>query len=105
MSRCPANIEHVQAFSFSNIDHFSTGGLVTRLTTDVSNVQNAYQMIIRIAVRAPFMFLFSLIASFSIDARLSLIFLVFIPILAAGLYLVASRAHSVFERVSAGTTA
>ncbi|MCI5846065.1 MAG: ABC transporter ATP-binding protein/permease [Clostridiales bacterium] len=89
----------IQTFSFANIDRFSTGGLVTRLTTDVSNVQNAYQMIIRTAVRSPFMLLFSLIAAISIDAQLSLIFAVFIPILGVGLYLVATNAHPIFERV------
>ena len=58
----------VQDYSFANIDRFSTGGLVTRLTTDVSNVQNAYQMIIRTAVRSPFMLIFSLVAAIGIDA-------------------------------------
>ena len=91
--------DHIQDFSFSNIDRFSTGGLVTRLTTDVSNVQNAYQMTIRMAVRAPFMLVFSFIAAMSVDWKLSLIFLAFIPILGVGLYLVASRAHPIFERV------
>ena len=90
---------HVQDYSFSNIDKFSTGGLVTRLTTDVSNVQNAYQMVIRIAVRAPFMLIFSLAASICIDWQLSVIFLAFIPVLGVGLYLVASHAHPIFERV------
>ncbi len=91
--------EHVQDFSFANIDHFSTGGLVTRLTTDVSNVQNAYQMVIRTAVRSPFMLIFSLAASVFIDWQLSLIFAVFIPILAVGLFYVATHAHPIFERV------
>ena len=90
---------HIQQFSFANIDRFSTGGLVTRLTTDVSNVQNAYQMVIRTAVRSPFMLLFSLAAAISIDAKLSLIFAFFIPVLGVGLYLVASHAHPIFERV------
>ena len=90
---------HVQEYSFSNIDKFSTGGLVTRMTTDITNVQNAYQMIIRIAVRAPFMLVFSLAASICIDWQLSVIFLAFIPVLGAGLYLVASHAHPIFERV------
>ena len=83
---------HVQEYSFSNIDKFSTGGLVTRLTTDVTNVQNAYQMVIRIAVRAPFMLIFSLAASICIDWQLSVIFLAFIPVLGFGLYLVATHA-------------
>ena len=88
--------DHVQDFSFANIDKFSTGGLVTRLTTDVSFVQNAYQMIIRTAVRSPFMLLFSLAAAFSIDAKLSLIFLCFLPVLGGGLALIATKAHGKF---------
>ncbi|MDD3335487.1 MAG: ABC transporter ATP-binding protein [Eubacteriales bacterium] len=91
--------EHVQHFSFANIDHFSTAGLVTRMTTDVTNVQNAYQMIVRMAFRSPFMLIFSLIASITIDWRLSLIFLAFIPVLGGGLYLIATKAHPIFERV------
>ena len=89
----------VQDFSFSNIDHFSTAGLVTRLTTDVSNVQNAYQMIIRTAVRSPFMMIFSLAASFSIDWRLSLIFVCFVPVLGLGMFLLVKKAFPLFERV------
>jgi len=88
--------DHVQDFSFANIDKFSTGGLVTRLTTDVSNVQNAYQMIIRTAVRSPFMLLFSLAAAFSIDHKLSLIFLCFVPVLTGGLAIIATKAHGKF---------
>ena len=88
----------VQDFSFSNIDKFSTGGLVTRLTTDVTNVQNSYQMIIRTAVRSPFMLLFSLVAAIGIDRKLSLIFLAFIPVLAIGLTLISTRAHPTFRR-------
>ena len=90
---------HVQEYSFSNIDKFSTGGLVTRLTTDVTNVQNAYQMVVRIAVRAPLMLIFSLGAAICIDWQLSVIFLAFIPVLGIGLYLVATHAHPIFERV------
>ena len=90
---------HVQEYSFSNIDKFSTGGLVTRLTTDVTNVQNAFQMIIRIAVRAPFMLVFSLLSAILIDAKLSLIFLCFMPILAGGLALISTRAFPIFGRV------
>ena len=88
--------DHVQDFSFSNIDKFSTGGLVTRLTTDVSHVQNAYQMIIRTAVRSPFMLLFSLVAAFSIDPKLSLIFVCFVPVLMGGLAIIATKAHGKF---------
>jgi len=91
--------DHVQDYSFANIDKFSTGGLVTRLTTDVSNVQNAYQMIIRTAVRSPFMFAFSLAAAMSIDVKLSLIFLVFVPVLVGGLALIMSKAHPTFLKV------
>ena len=89
----------VQEYSFSNIDKFSTGGLVTRLTTDVTNVQNAFQMIIRIAVRAPFMLVFSLLSAILIDAKLSLIFLCFMPILAGGLAIISTRAFPIFGRV------
>lgn len=90
---------NVQNFSFSTIDKFSTSSIVTRLTTDVTNVQNAYQMLIRLAVRAPIMMFFSLIASFTINMKLSLIFLAVIPILGGGLYLIMTKAHPLFERV------
>lgn len=89
----------IQEFSFSNIDKFSTSSIVTRLTTDVTNVQNAYMMIIRVAVRAPIMLIFSLIASFTVNDRLSLIFLIIIPIIGIGLYIIVNRSHSYFERV------
>ena len=77
-----AMYEKVQTFSFSNIDKFSTAGLVTRMTTDVTNLQNAYMMILRIAVRAPLMLIFSFIMCFVIHARLALIFLGFMLLLA-----------------------
>ena len=89
----------IQDFSFSNIDKFSTASLVTRLTTDVTRVQDAYQMILRIAVRAPIMLIFSLIAAFAISAQLSLVFLLAIPILGVGLFLIMKNVHPVFERV------
>ena len=89
----------VQDYSFSNIDKFSTASIVTRLTTDVTNIQNAYQMIIRIAVRGPIMLIFSLIMAFMINPSLSLIFLAAIPILGGGLLFIASKAHPIFERV------
>lgn len=89
----------VQDFSFANIDQFSTSSLVTRMTTDVTNIQNAYQMIIRVAFRVPFMLIFSLIMTFSISPKLSLVFLAIIPFLGTGLYLVISKAHPIFERV------
>lgn len=90
---------NVQKFSFSNIDKFSTGSIVTRLTTDVTNVQNAYQMIIRILVRSPIMIIFSLIVAFRIDAKLSLIFVASLPVLGLGLYLIIRIAHPIFQRV------
>lgn len=89
----------VQDYSFSNIDKFSTASLVTRMTTDVTNVQNAYQMMIRIAVRAPLMLIFSLIMSFRINAKLSLLFLVVMPVLAVGLILIMNHAHPIFKKV------
>ena len=90
---------NVQNFSFSNIDKFSTSSIITRLTTDVTNVQNAYQMIIRVAVRAPLMMIFSLIMAFNVNHKLSLMFLVAIPVLGVGLYLIMTNAHPIFERV------
>ena len=89
----------VQDYSFSNIDKFSTSSLVTRLTTDVTNVQMAFQMIIRVAVRAPLMIAISLFFSISISAKLSLIFLVLIPILGIGLYLIIRNVHPIMKRV------
>jgi ATP-binding cassette subfamily B protein len=90
---------NVQTFSFSNIDKFSTSSIITRLTTDVTNVQNSFQMVLRMAARSPIMLAFSLIAAFSIDAKLSLIFLAAIPILSLGLYIIISKAYPVFQRV------
>ena len=90
---------NVQNFSFASIDKFSTSGLVTRLTTDVTNLQNSYQMIIRIAVRSPAMLIFSLVMALSINAKISLIFLCVIPFLALGLFLIITNAHPVFKRV------
>ena len=90
---------NVQKFSFSNIDKFSTGGIITRLTTDVTNVQMAFMMIIRIAVRCPIMLICAWGLTFTINPKLALIFLVVIPILALGLYLIMTNAHPIFERV------
>ena len=90
---------NVQSFSFANIDKFSTSGLVTRLTTDVTNLQNSFQMIIRIAVRSPAMLIFSLTMALSINAKISAIFLCVIPFLALGLALIISKAHPIFKRV------
>jgi len=89
----------VQDFSFSNIDRFSTAGLVTRMTTDVTNVQNAYMMIVRVAIRAPLMLIAALVMSLSLNARLATTFLIAIPVMAVGLYLIISHAHPIFERV------
>lgn len=89
----------IQEYSFANIDKFSTASIVTRLTTDVTNLQMAYQMIIRMAVRCPFMLVFALITSFGIDANLSFVFLVAIPILGFGLLFIANHVHPIFERV------
>ena len=94
-----AMYDNVQKFSFSNIDKFSTASIVTRLTTDVTNVQSAFQTIIRMAIRAPIMMIFSLVASFSINVSLTLIFVACIPILGIGLYIIMSKAHPIFERV------
>lgn len=89
----------VQNFSFSNIDKYSTAGIVTRLTTDITNIQNAYQMIIRIAVRAPLMLIFSLVMAFTVNARMALIYLAVIPILGTGLFFIIRYAHPIFKRV------
>ena len=89
----------VQEYSFENIDKFSTASLVTRLTSDITRVQDAYQMILRIAVRSPITLIFSLIMAFSINVEISLVFLAAIPILAIGLFLIMTHAHPVFERV------
>ncbi len=89
----------VQDFSFMNIDHFSTSSLVTRLTTDVTNIQNAYQMVIRIAVRAPIMLIMSYAMALKINPKLSLIYLCVIPILAIALAVIMSHAHPIFVKV------
>lgn len=93
--------DSVQRFSFSNIDRFSTASIVTRLTTDVTNVQTAYQMLIRMAFRGPLMMIFALIVSFSINVQISLVFLVCIPILAVALYFIMKKVHPLFTRVFA----
>ena len=98
------NVRHdmfyrIQRFSFSNIDRFSTSSLITRMTTDVSNVQNAYQMIIRIAFRAPFMMIFAMVMSFNVNVSLSFTFVIFIPIIAVALALIVRFAFPVFGRV------
>ena len=90
---------HVQDFSFTNIDKFSASSIVTRLTTDVTNVQNAFQMIIRIAVRSPIMFISSIVMAMTVSVKMSLIFLAVIPFLAVGLYFLMTGAHPLFSRV------
>ena len=89
---------HVQNYSFANIDKFSASSIVTRHTTDVNIVQMAFQMITRIAIRAPLMLIFSLIMAFVVNAKISLIFFCAIPFLGLGLYLIATKAHPIFER-------
>lgn len=89
----------VQDFSFYNIDKFSTSSLVTRLTTDVTNVQNAFQMIIRIAVRAPIMLLIALLFAISINAKLAMVFLLVIPILGVGLFTIIMHVHPIMEKI------
>ncbi len=90
---------NVQNFSFLNIDKFSTASIITRLTTDVTRVQMAYQMIIRMVVRSPAMLIFSLAMSFKIDAKLSLIFLAGVPVLGVGLIFITKRAFPLFNKV------
>ena len=91
--------ENIQTFSFSNIDKFSTAGLVTRMTTDVTNIQNAFQMIIRIAVRAPLMMIISLIMCVVINPHISLIFLVALFFLALVVFLIVGKATRLFRKV------
>ena len=89
----------IQEYSFENIDKFSVSSLVTRMTTDVVNVQMAFMMIIRIAIRGPLMLVFSFIMGFVMGGRLAMIFLVTIPLLAVGLALVIFKAMPIFRRV------
>lgn len=90
---------NIQTFSFSNIDKYSTAGLVTRMTTDVTNVQNAAQMILRIAIRCPLMLIFSMVMCFFINAQLSLIFLAAVIVLAVILFFIMSRTSRIFREV------
>ncbi len=89
----------VQGFSFENIERFSTASLVTRMTTDVTNIQMAFMMIVRTAARSPLMLIFALIMSIRIDAKLTSIFLIVLPILGIGLYIIVTKVHPVFEKV------
>ena len=90
---------NIQNYSFTNIDKFSTSSLVTRLTTDVTNVQQAFQMIIRILVRAPIMLIFAFFMVFSINTTLAWIFVFTMPVLAVVLFFIAITAHPYFEKV------
>lgn len=90
---------NVQEFSFTNIDKFSTASLITRMTTDVTNVQNAYQMLIRIAVRAPLMLICSMIMCFTINVELSLIFVAALVVLAFGLFYIIFKVTPIFDEV------
>lgn len=89
----------IQTYSFENMDRFSTSSLVTRLTTDVSNVQNAYMMIIRAAIRFPLMLVFAFIMAFVMGGRMAFIFLVVVPILGFGLFLVIRKVMPIFKKV------
>lgn len=89
----------VQEYSFENIDKFSASSLVTRLTTDVANVQMAYMMLIRVAIRSPLMFVFAIVMSFIMGGKLALMFVVVVPILGFGLFQVAKKAMPMFRRV------
>lgn len=91
----------IQDFSFANIDKFSTSSLITRTTTDVTNVQMSFQMVIRIAVRAPFMLIFAFIMSIVIRPKISMIFVVVVPVLALALFFIMTKAHPNFKKMFA----
>lgn len=91
--------QNIQTFSFSNIDKFSTGSIVTRLTTDVTNVQMAYQMMTRMVIRSPLMLIFSMTAAFRIDSGISMIFLICLPILGVGLICIIRKVMPLFQQV------
>ena len=91
--------ENIQRFSFPNIDKYSTAGLVTRLTTDVTNVQNAYQMILRMCTRAPLMLISAMVMCFFINARLSLVFVAAIVVLGLALALIILKTTKIFDQV------
>ncbi|MBQ9968640.1 MAG: ABC transporter ATP-binding protein [Oscillospiraceae bacterium] len=90
---------HVQSYSFSNIDKFSSSSIVTRLTTDVSRIQMSYMMIIRVAVRSPAMLILSMVMAFRINTSLALAFLIVLPILGISMYLIMTKVHPIFKRV------
>lgn len=91
----------IQDFSFANIDKFSTSSLITRTTTDVTNVQMSFQMVIRIAVRAPFILIFAFIMSIVISPKISMIFVVVVPVLALALFFIMTKAHPNFKKMFA----
>ncbi len=91
--------ENIQTFSFANIDKYSTAGLVTRLTTDVTNVQNAYQMILRMCTRAPVMLICSAIATILISPSLSSLFIVAMIVMGVALFFIVSKSHEAFSQV------
>lgn len=94
-----ALFSRVQGFSFENIDKFSSSSLITRLTSDVTNVQNTFQMIIRMCVRAPLMMVFALIMAFNLNAKLASLFVIAIPILAVALYFIITNVHGFFKQM------
>ena len=89
----------IQGFSFANIDKFSPSSLVTRMTTDVTNIQNAFMMIIRIAVRSPIMLVVSVIMAFTINWKIALVFLALVPVLGVGLFLIFRKVDPIFAKV------
>ena len=94
-----AMYNNIQTFSFANIDKFSTAGLVTRLTTDVTNVQNAYQMLLRIAIRAPFSLITAMVLSFVISPRIATVFLGVVIALGVIIFAIAARTMKTFRRI------
>lgn len=89
----------IQTFSFQNLDHFATSSLVTRLTTDITNIQTAYQMLIRVAVRAPSMLLFSIIMAFLVSRQAGWLFVCVVPVLAIGLFWIVKKSRPLFRQV------
>ncbi|WP_203649881.1 ABC transporter ATP-binding protein [Secundilactobacillus yichangensis] len=89
----------IQTFSFQNLDHFATSSLVTRLTTDITNIQTAYQMLIRVAVRAPSMLLFSIIMAFLVSKQAGWLFVCVVPVLAIGLFWIVKKSRPLFRQV------
>ena len=94
-----ALFEKIQDFSFRNIDHFSTASLITRLTTDITFIQNSFMMIIRVLVRAPVMMISATVMAISINSRLAMIFLIAVPILGAFLAFISYKAHPYFVKM------